>query len=40
MIEFMSCVHIHSEAEELSEISKTKSIRMLPMLCGLSSTDK
>ena len=40
MIEFLSCIHIHSEGEDLNEISKTKSIRMVPTLCGMSSTDK
>ena len=40
MIEFLSCIHLHSEGEDLNEISKTKSIRMVPTLCGMSSTDK
>ena len=40
MIEFLSCIHIHSEGEDLNEISKTKSIRMVSTLCGMSSTDK
>ena len=40
MIEFLSCIHIHSEGEDLNEISKTKSIRMVPTLCGMASTDK
>ena len=40
MIEFLSCIHLHSEGEDLNEISKTKSIRMVPTLCGMSSSDK
>ena len=40
MIEFLSSIHVHSEGEELNEISKTKSIRMLPLLCGVASSDK
>ena len=40
MIEFLSCIHIHSEGEDLNEISKTKSIRMVSTLCGMASTDK
>ena len=40
LIEFLACIHVHTNEEELGEISKTKTIRMIPLLCGLASRDK
>ena len=36
----MACVHLHTNEEDLGEISKTKTIKMVPLLCGLASRDK
>ena len=38
--EFLACVHLHTNEEDLGDISKTKTIRMVPLLCGLASRDK
>ena len=35
--EFLACVHLHTDEGDLAEISKTKTIRMVPLLCGLAS---
>ena len=40
MMEFLACLHIHTSQEELGEISKTKTIKMIPLLCSLASRDK
>ena len=40
VLEFLACIHLHTEEEDLGEISKTKTIRMIPLLCGLASKDK
>ena len=40
MMEFMACLHIHTSQEELGDISKTKTIKMIPLLCALASRDK
>ena len=40
MMEFMACLHIHTGQEELGDISKTKTIKMIPLLCALASRDK
>ena len=40
MVEFLACIHLHAEEEDLNDIAKTKSIRMLPLVCGISSSDK
>ena len=39
-LEFLACVHLHTNEEDLGDISKTKTIRMVPLLCGLASRDK
>lgn len=36
-VEFLACVHLHTDEGDLAEISKTKTIRMVPLLCGLAS---
>ena len=33
-------MHLHTNEEDLGDISKTKTIRMVPLLCGLASRDK
>ena len=38
--EFLACIHLHTNEEDLGEISKMKTIRMVPLLCGLASRDK
>ena len=40
ILEFLACIHLHTEDEDLGEITKTKTIRMIPILCGLASRDK
>ena len=40
MMEFLACLHIHTSQEELGDISKTKTIKMIPLLCSLASRDK
>lgn len=36
-VEFLACVHLHTDDGDLGEISRTKTIRMVPLLCGLAS---
>ena len=40
LIEFLSSIHLHTSGEEVNAISKTKLVKMLPFLCGISSLDK
>ena len=40
MLEFLACVHLHTNEEDLNDIAKTKSIRMIPLMCGIASGDK
>ena len=40
MMEYLACLHIHTSQEELGDISKTKTIKMIPLLCSIASRDK